>query len=49
MKFVAGLTCHVCGATYPRRRPLWVCSECLGPLEVSYDYDAVRKVDDAAS
>jgi threonine synthase len=43
MKFVAGLTCHLCGATYPAEA-LWVCSECLGPLEVSYDYDAVRKV-----
>jgi threonine synthase len=41
MKFVAGLTCHLCGATYPPQA-LWVCSDCLGPLEVSYDYDAVR-------
>ena len=38
MKFVAGLTCHLCGATYPAEA-LWVCSECLGPLEVSYDCD----------
>src|SRR5688572_1487828 len=43
MKFVAGLTCHLCGATYPPNAS-WVCSDCLGPLEVSYDYDAVRKV-----
>ena len=43
MKFVAGLTCHLCGATYPAEA-LWVCSACLGPLEVSYDYAAVRKV-----
>ena len=43
MKFVAGLTCHLCGATYPAEA-LWVCSDCLGPLEVSYDYAAVRKV-----
>jgi threonine synthase len=43
MKFVAGLTCHLCGATYPPEA-LWVCSGCLGPLEVSYDYDAIRKV-----
>jgi threonine synthase len=43
MKFVAGLTCHLCGATYPPKA-LWVCSDCLGPLEVSYDYDAVRAV-----
>ena len=41
MKFVTGLTCHLCGATYPAEA-LWVCSECLGPLEVSYDYAAVR-------
>ena len=43
MKFVAGLTCHLCGATYPAEA-LWVCSACLGPLEVSYDYAAVKKV-----
>jgi threonine synthase len=42
MKFVAGLTCHLCGARYPAEA-LWVCSDCLGPLEVSYDYDAVRE------
>lgn len=41
MKFVVGLSCHLCGATYPPEA-LWVCSECLGPLEVSYDYAAVR-------
>jgi len=43
MKFVTGLTCHLCGATYPPKAS-WVCTDCLGPLEVSYDYDAVRKV-----
>jgi threonine synthase len=43
MRFVAGLTCHLCGKTYPAEA-LWVCAECLGPLEVSYDYDAVRGV-----
>jgi threonine synthase len=43
MKFVAGLTCHLCGATYPPKA-LWVCSDCLGPLEVSYNYEAVRGV-----
>ncbi len=43
MKFVAGLTCHLCGATYPPKAS-WVCSDCLGPLEVTYDYEAVRKV-----
>ena len=43
MKFVTGLTCHLCGKVYPLEA-LWVCSECLGPLEVSYDYAAVRGV-----
>src|SRR5262245_14655775 len=43
MKFVAGLACHLCGATYPPKAS-WVCTDCLGPLEVTYDYDAVRKV-----
>ncbi len=43
MKFVVGLTCHLCGATYPAEAS-WVCAECLGPLEVSYDYAAVRGV-----
>ena len=43
MKYVTGLTCHLCGATYPAEA-LWVCAECLGPLEVSYDYPAIRRV-----
>ena len=42
MKFVAGLTCHLCGATYPAEAS-WVCAECLGPLEVAYDYEAIRR------
>ena len=41
MRFVSGLTCHLCGATYPAKAS-WVC-ECLGPLEVTYDYAAIRK------
>ena len=48
MKFVAGLTCHLCGATYPAEA-LWVCSDCLGPLEVSYDYAAIRGDDQRAA
>jgi threonine synthase len=43
MRFVAGLTCHLCGKQYPPTAS-WVCSECLGPLEVSYDYAAIKKV-----
>jgi threonine synthase len=41
MKFVSGLRCHLCGATYPPQA-LWVCADCLGPLEVTYDYAAIR-------
>ena len=41
MKFVAGLRCHLCGASYPAEA-LWVCSGCLGPLEVAYDYKLIR-------
>jgi hypothetical protein len=41
MRFVAGLTCHLCGKQYPPTAS-WVC-ECLGPLEVSYDYAASRR------
>ena len=41
MKFVAGLTCHECGASY-EPQALWVCGSCLGPLEVTYRYDAIR-------
>ena len=40
MKFVAGLACHLCGKKYPVNDS-WVC-ECLGPLEVMYDYAAIR-------
>ncbi|NOT42976.1 MAG: threonine synthase [Acidobacteria bacterium] len=43
MRFVTGLTCHLCGAQYAPTAS-WVCSECLGPLEVSYDYGAVKQV-----
>ena len=43
MRFVTGLTCHLCGKSYPAEA-LWVCAECLGPLEVSYDYAAIRGV-----
>ena len=35
-----GLQCHLCKANYPAEA-LWVCEQCLGPLEPVYDYDAV--------
>lgn len=42
MSHVKGLQCHLCKAVY-RAEALWVCGKCLGPLEVVYDYDAVRQ------
>ena len=41
MSFVNGLRCHLCGTTFPASA-LWVCDQCLGPLEVHYDYDAIK-------
>ncbi|HZT65864.1 MAG TPA: threonine synthase [Acidimicrobiales bacterium] len=40
MPFVEALRCRECGHTYPVEA-LHVCDFCFGPLEVSYDYDAV--------
>jgi threonine synthase len=34
------LRCHLCKTTFPPAA-LWVCDQCLGPLEVSYDYAAI--------
>jgi threonine synthase len=42
MAYVIGLQCHLCKATFPAQA-LWVCDKCLGPLEVIYDYDKVRR------
>jgi threonine synthase len=35
------LRCHVCHTVYPASA-LFVCSTCMGPLEVHFDYDAIR-------
>ena len=43
MSYVTGLQCHLCQARYPAKA-LWVCERCLGPLDVTYDYPAVRGV-----
>jgi len=43
MSFVTGLECHLCGKRYPAEAS-WVCSDCLGPLKVTYDYAAMRGV-----
>ena len=41
MSFVNGLQCRECGKAYPKE-PLSVCEFCFGPLEVVYDYEAIR-------
>src|SRR5207249_193000 len=38
---VVGLRCRECAAPYPKAA-LHVCERCFGPLEIAYDYDAVR-------
>src|SRR5580765_6734959 len=42
MSFVKGLQCRECGQDYPKE-PRHVCENCFGPLEVVYDYDAIKK------
>jgi len=42
MTFMTGLQCHLCGTKFPAEA-LWVCDQCLGPLEVVYDYEAVSR------
>ena len=39
--FVRGLKCRLCGKTFPKK-PLNYCEEDFGPLEVDYDYGAIR-------
>ena len=43
MSYVKGLRCRECGAETPVA-PLHVCEICFGPLEVVYDYAAIRRV-----
>ncbi|HSR23238.1 MAG TPA: threonine synthase, partial [Candidatus Eisenbacteria bacterium] len=40
---VLGLRCRECGAEY-EQRATHVCEACFGPLDVRYDYDAIRGV-----
>ncbi len=42
MTFVRGLVCRECGRAVPQG-PLHVCEHCFGPLEVDYDYAAIRR------
>ena len=41
MSYVKGLKCRECGAPYPVA-PVAICEECFGPLEVDYNYDAIK-------
>jgi len=41
MSYVLGLKCKECGQTYPPKG-VHVCEVCFGPLEVQYDYAAMR-------
>ncbi len=41
MSYVLGLKCRECGQTYPEKG-VHVCETCFGPLEVQYDYPAMR-------
>jgi threonine synthase len=36
------LRCHLCQTAFPATA-LWVCDQCLGPLEVTYDYATIAK------
>jgi threonine synthase len=42
MSYFTGLRCRMCGTTFPAEA-LFVCDQCLGPLEVTYDYDAIGR------
>jgi threonine synthase len=42
MAKVRGLKCRECGRGYPVA-PLHVCEFCLGPLEVDYHYEEIRR------
>jgi len=43
MGTIKGLKCRECGRPYPAKA-LHVCEFCFGPLEVEYDYEALRGV-----
>ncbi|KJF17986.1 threonine synthase [Acidithrix ferrooxidans] len=42
MSYVKSLTCKECGQNY-EAKAYHVCEFCFGPLEVSYDYDAISR------
>ena len=42
MSYLTGLQCSLCQAPFAAEA-LYVCDQCLGPLEVTYDRDAIRR------
>lgn len=42
MSFVQGLQCRECGQEYSTA-PVHVCENCFGPLEIVYDFAAIRR------
>lgn len=42
MSFIDGLKCKECGENYPKE-PIYVCENCFGPLEVSYNYEKIKE------
>jgi threonine synthase len=42
MSFVTGLKCRECDAEWPVS-PRAICEECLGPLEVAFDYRSLKR------
>ncbi len=42
MSFVKGLRCTECGRSY-EKQPVAGCEDCFAPLEVDYDYEAIRR------
>jgi threonine synthase len=47
-EFVRGLKCRLCGKLYAKQA-LNFCTEDFGPLEVDYDYDAIKQTVDRAT
>lgn len=43
MGHVKGLRCKECGKIF-EKLPIHVCEYCFGPLEVDYDYEAIKKI-----
>ena len=41
MSYFTGLQCSMCGTVFPAKA-LYVCDQCLGPLEATYDADGIR-------